>query len=353
MLSWQTLVPLPPPELAQIDIAAKNLACAEGLPGANQIDWDRIHRTLDDMRDSCRRFTTGMMPHFHAGRCDFPESERKFRTQVMVTHLQRDLGVKYHPDRIAANAVFQTEDSFLHGALFGAGGTCGNLPVLYAAVGRRLGYPIMLAHARGHLYCRWDGGIPEIETFNIEASGHGVSFFPDEHYRSGRYELPPGQAEACGYGRTLDPREELAGFLCQRGICWAQLGNHAEAVIAFAWAHELDPRPQHVYCTQEGMRLWRAAQHARFRDAQHFPKLDLGLPAPHFTRMPREAERQLMGLAATQRLLDDPRLDARWWQPLRLNPTRRPLDLPIRISVDFRWASPGRWVTISPHLTEG
>jgi hypothetical protein len=351
VLSWQTLVPLPNPELARVDIAAVNQACAEGLPGADHFDWDRGWRTLDDMAKSSGRFTSGMMPHFRAGRCDYAESERKFRVQVMITHLQRDLGVRYHPGRIAEDAVFQPEDSFLYGILDGEGGTCGNLPVLYAAIGRRLDYPIMLANTRQHLYCRWDGGVPGIETFNIDASGHGVSFFPDEHFRTGKYEMPLKQYEACGYGRTQSPREELAGFLLQRGIAWAKLKNFAEAVTALAWAHELSPLPQHVQCTAEAMGEWKRQVQARL-PSRLFPKLDLGLPAPHFRRMPREVERELMGLAVTQRLLDDQRLEARWWRPMRANPHERPAELPERISADCRWSSPGRWVTIFPHLSE-
>ncbi len=352
MLSWEPLVRLPMAELARVDIAAMNQACAENLPGAYRVDWERHRATLDEMANSCAHFTSGMMPHFHAGRCDYPESEPKFRVQVMMTHLQRDLGVSYHPGRIGEDAVLQPEDSFLYGILDGEGGTCGNLPVLYAAIGRRLGYPIMLANTRQHLYCRWDGGGPRSETFNIDASGVGVSFFPDEYFRTGQYEMPPEEFAACGYGRSQSPREELAGFLLQRGIIWAKLNNYPNAVSALAWAHELSPLPQHVKCVAIALGEWKRQLLARVPSPRYFPTLDLLLPEKHFRKMPVEVEHEIMVLAVTQRLLDDPRLEHNWWRTQRELPTWKPRDLPERISVDFRWSSPGRWVTISPHLSE-
>ena len=61
---------------------------------------------------------------------------------------------------------------FIHGIIDGPGGTCASMPVLYVAVGRRLGYPLKLVEARGHLLLRWDDplgqrlGTPDV--FNVE-----------------------------------------------------------------------------------------------------------------------------------------------------------------------------------------
>jgi hypothetical protein len=45
---------------------------------------------------------------------------------------------------------------FLHGLTQGRGGTCLSMPVAYVAVGRRLGYPLKLVTAKGHLFARWE-----------------------------------------------------------------------------------------------------------------------------------------------------------------------------------------------------
>jgi hypothetical protein len=112
VLDWQDLVRLPDAELARLDIAAVNLACAAGLPGADRIDWGFCLRTLDEWAARCGRFTAGVLPHFRRGKCDYPDSEPRFRVQALITHLQRDIGVRYHPGRIAADAAHRPEDAF-------------------------------------------------------------------------------------------------------------------------------------------------------------------------------------------------------------------------------------------------
>ncbi len=336
MLDWQTLVRLPDAQLARLDIAVMNLACAQGLPGADRIDYALCLRTIDEWAVRCHWFTERVLPYFRRGECDYPESEPKFRIQALITHLQRDLGVRYHPGRMAEDAVFQPEDSFVYGIVQGRGGTCGNLPILYAAVGRRLGYPLMLTETRNHLYCRWDA-LPGGECFNIEASGQGVSFFEDEHYRTGHFEMPREAVEACGYLESLSPREEVASFMCQRGECWMQEKNYNEAATAFAWANELDPRRrQHGYLTWQALRTWKEALQARL-PPRLFPKLDLGLPESQFRNLPRELEREMIGLRVLEGLLNDPDYDRKWWHPLRRNPDERPDGLPETLHVNYRW----------------
>jgi hypothetical protein len=285
MLAWQSLVHVPEDHLARLDLAEVNLSCAVGLPGADRIDATLCLRTLDEWAARCGRFTVSVMPYFRRGQCDYADSEPKFRIQAMATHLQRDLGVKYHPERVTDGAVFKSEDSFVHGVIQGEGGTCGNLPIIYAAVGRRLGYPIRLVTARNHLFCRWDAA-PSDEVFNIEASGVGVSFLDDNHYRTGRYETAPEAVAAFGFLQSLSPREELAGFLCQRGECWMQEHDYGQAVTAFAWANEVDPRRvQHGQLAQQALRVWREVVRHRVPASRYFPRLDLGLPAQRFRHL--------------------------------------------------------------------
>jgi hypothetical protein len=338
---WQALVRLPDAQLARLDIAVMNLVCAADLPGSERIDLGYCLGKLDEWAARCRDFTARVMPMFQSGRCDYPDSEPKFRIQAMITHLQCHLGVRYHPERRSDDAVFQPEDSFLHGIVQGEGGTCGSLPVLYAAVGRRLGYPIMLACTKNHLYCRWDA-LPDGDCFNIEASGEGVSFFEDEHYRTGRFEMPPETIKACGSLESLSPREELASFLCQRAECWMQLKNYNEAATAFAWANELDPRRwQHGYLTCQVLKVWKESLQARL-PSPLVPKLDLGLPESQFRNLPRELEREMIAQRVLEGLLDDPDYERRWWAPLRHNPAVRPPGLPDTLRIDYRWNLPAR-----------
>ncbi len=276
------------------------------------------------------------MPYFHSSRCDYPDSEPRFRIQAMITALQRDLGVHFRLDKRSNDAPLEPADSFLHGILQGEGGTCGSLPVLYVAIGRRLGYPLMLVSTKNHQFVRWDA-LPRGERFNIEASGDGVSFFPDEYYCTGQYAMPAETVQLCGYLRSLSPREELASFLRERGECWMQEQVYREAVTAFAWANELDPTRQcHLFLAWQALRVWDERLRSRL-PPRHFPMLDLGLPAPRFTRMPRELEREMIRMQVMEGLLDDPELEQRWWGPMRRIPSHRPAALPKVLRIDFRW----------------
>ena len=337
-LQWEKLVRLSDCELAKFDVAAMNLACACGLPDSELIDFGHCLRTLDAWAEQTRRFTERVMPFFESGKSDYPDSEPRFRIQAMITYLQRDLGLRFRLDKRSSDAVLEPADSFLHGIIQGKGGTCGSLPVLYAAIGRRLGYPVTLATTRCHLYARWDA-LPWGECFNIEASGDGVSFLPDDHYCTGQYEMSAETVEACGYLQSLSPREELASFLAQRGECWMQETVYREAVTSFAWANEIDPRrQQHSFLTFQAMEQWDKQLRAML--PSHFPVLDMGLPAPYFHRLPREVERELIRMRIMEGLLLDPDNDRRWWTPSRQNPHQRPQGLPEQWRVDYRWNQP-------------
>lgn len=334
MLDWKELARRPESDLAAVDVAEVNLACAAGLPGSDKIDHDLCRRKLALWTRYSGRFIEGVMPYFRAGKYEeYPDSEPRFRIHALVTALQRDCGVCYHPGKRSDDAKFEPEDSFLHGILQGGGGTCASLPVLYVSIGRRLGYPLKLAVTKSHLYARWDD--PETgECFNIEGSGDGVSFFPDEHFCTGRFAMLPQTVEACGYLCSLKPREELAYFLAQRAECWRQEKVYRAACFSFTWANELDPkRQQHLILTHQAMMCWDQQLRARL-PPKHFPKLDIGLPAPEFKHLPRLLERELIRMQIMEDLLNNREFERMWWGPMRRNPHVRPPGAPAVLRID-------------------
>jgi hypothetical protein len=113
--------------------------------------------------------------------------------------------------------------------------------------------------------------------------------------------------------------------------------NYNEAATAFAWANELDPRRrQHGFLTWQALRRWKETLQARL-PSRLFPKLDLGLPESQFRNLPRELEREMIGLRVLEGLLNDADYERRWWGPLRRDPERRPSGLPDQLHVDYRW----------------
>lgn len=137
-------------------------------------------------------------------------------------------GMRYNPDKRADDAPFFTEDVFLHGIIQGGGGTFSSLPVLYAAVGRRVGWPIRLVSTKCHRFARWED---DEERFNIEITNQ-IDSYPDDYYRQGRYAHPPEKAEYHGWMRSETAREELARFLVDRACRALETGLYRQGTEA-------------------------------------------------------------------------------------------------------------------------
>jgi hypothetical protein len=112
------------------------------------------------------------------------------------------------------------------------------MPVLYVALGRRLGYPVFLVPTKGHLFVRWDG---RSERLNLEATGRGMNHYDDEHYRQWPFPLSDQEIAENGYLRSMTAGEEAAAFLAIRGACWQENGRWREAREAYAAAAKLAP----------------------------------------------------------------------------------------------------------------
>ncbi|MEX0703782.1 MAG: transglutaminase family protein [Planctomycetales bacterium] len=229
---WDDLKLAPPTE-AEYDLAEWNLRLAQNLPGSENLDISRLLDKLDGWVERVRRDTERLYYRFLADPADYQFSQGYFCVLVLITVLERDLGVRYNPDRVK-DPKFQdphcvdpdfsdSRDLFIHGILDGPGGTCSSMPVLYTSVGRRLGYPMKLVAAPEHLFSRWDdpqgkfNGVPDV--FNIDASGHGFANPPDEHYREWPREWTEEERRQDWYLRSFSPTDEFASFLTKRATC--------------------------------------------------------------------------------------------------------------------------------------
>ena len=332
---WQDLVRMSDAQLRAIDIALVNLACVADLPGTIQPDATFCLQKLDEWAQRAKEETEGSLARFRQKPGDYQNSEAYFRILKMVTVLWKQCGVRYNEAKIPLEVPLDTEDSFVHGVIQGNGGTCASLPVAYAAVGRRLGYPIKLVTARtekfGHLFCRWDGGG---ECFNIDVNQTGLICSPDDHYRAGIFALT-SESETLGcFLKSQSPREELAGFVAQRACRWKELGRYRQAANGFAWALALQPgnviyhdNAVHV-CKEWGPSLLAI-------EPPGFPHLDYIYPPRRFPPpLPEQLERAILGLEGWENLLKDPEHERQLWGPLRHG---RPLTarLPVKACVRF------------------
>jgi hypothetical protein len=199
----------------------------------------------------------------------------RFFCYMLLQVLQEDCGVRYNPARKFNPDFCLPEDVFIHGILQdgGAGGTCASMPVVYVAVGHRLGLPLKLVEGRGHYFFRWDdprGTIirwPDLgecwipsDRFNVEGTGEGIAFHDDAYYIRWPQLWTEIDFAHGRYLRSLTPKEEFASFLVQRGECFWDLGQHLEALKAYHFARILVPEDER-YERLHGARQFQYDRH--------------------------------------------------------------------------------------------
>src|SRR5436190_3711961 len=232
--------------LMGMDIARVNLLCAANLSGAA---GEALNGQLTTLDSWAKRIAseTARWYRFRQNPTEFNHSEGFFRMLIMAVILAEDFTVKYDPAlrpvpgaASSHDGFFASADSVFLGGLLGPErkGTCSSLPVLYIALGRRLGYPLHLVTTKGHLFVRWDGNG---ERFNVEATSHGLNTFDDDYYRKWPFPITPEEESAEGYLKNLDAAGELAVFLSIRAMCLRENGRVNEAAEAFDKAAQLAP----------------------------------------------------------------------------------------------------------------
>jgi hypothetical protein len=160
---------------------------------------------------------------------------------------------------------FDSRDVFIHGMIPGPhgdapGGTCASMPVLYCAVARRLGFPLKLLSAQGHLATAWVDP-KRGRLFNVEGSSRGFSFPDDAHYleNSGQRNTPefiggpaPGHRENVP-PRILGLKDELAHALLTRGHVLLDNLRCEEAAEVYRFAATMDRRNVDFWRLAEAM----------------------------------------------------------------------------------------------------
>jgi hypothetical protein len=257
------------------------------------------------------------MPRFIANPGEFRHSEAYFRMLVLVTVLQRDIGLRYDPSKIALDSKLEPSDTFLVGVMRRKLGTCASLPVAYAAVARQLDYPVCLVRAKagsaGHLFCRWEGNG---ERRNMEVTNLGLSCHPDAYYRAGIYGIAAEIEEKCCLLKSMTPRQELSSFLMERGMCWKECGRWQAAAEAIGWACGLHPENQ-GYIVELGRTLDAWHNVLETWKPPSFPGLVMNWRSEFPPALPADMARNYYGLLATEHLLNHRTFESDWWAPLR------------------------------------
>ena len=260
--------------LAAIDPLELNLLVARGLPACRDLPIESYQRTADgwavDLASRLARFED----QFHESPDAWKNDIRFFRLGVLCWYLAEVLGIRYREDQRELQAVSYTNpsDLFVHGVMDTRQGTCGNLAALHGAVAWRLGWPLHLACAGPHIFCRYDDGevVHNIESTN-NAQG-GFQSHPDEHYQESRG--VPDVAIECGSDlQSLSPRQMLGLFIGLRGRHREDTGLLAAAETDYLLARTLFPENRRLYMAQIGVSVQLSDRRFHVGEAGHYTGL--------------------------------------------------------------------------------
>lgn len=236
--SYGELIALSNKQLLHVDVARINLLCSEGLSGAENIDMAYCFQTLDKWAEHVLAMEKKNTPAFYNNPSRYDNSFALFKMVYMAHALKLDFKCGYNMKLVRSGAVSDlrslrmfanSTDLFLHGFIdknASRKGTCGSLPFLMVAVGRRCGYPVHLVTTKGHAFCRWDDGK---EKHNLEISSRGVSNKSDEEYTKAPYPFTKEEAQREGFLVNQSAVGELAVSLDQRGACQMENKQFEEA----------------------------------------------------------------------------------------------------------------------------
>ncbi len=226
-------------EIQEIDIAVLNLLCAEGLPGSENIDIEYCLYTLDEWAEHVLEMEKKYKPAFYRNLEKYENSYALFQGVYLDLALELDYKCGYNMNLVKSGAMADwtslrmfadSKDLFLHGFLDRDAprtGTCGSLPVLMTAVGRRCGYPVYFVENKGHAFCRWDDGK---HKYNFEcANKGGAGYRSDAYYMAYPHPISPDELKVELFMQNLDSLGEYVTFLDQRAACLRWHKRYKEA----------------------------------------------------------------------------------------------------------------------------
>jgi hypothetical protein len=258
------LVALSDADLEKVDILEMNIAVAREIPGLENLEYDHYRRIVDGWTEP---FVRWLPEAERGGFYTAPEKYKNdvnfFRLGMLAQFLDQTVGVAYVEDqkqmqldarkegRKAEIAYTDPGHLLLHGLIDSKRGTCGTMPALHVAIGRRLGWPVSLACTNAHFVCRYDDGKT---VYNIEATDTGRGGFAegsDEEYI--KLESISPKAIAVGSDlRKLTAREMLGLFIAARARYYSDTGKADLAARDYCLAFTQFPNNRKAYINQVG-----------------------------------------------------------------------------------------------------
>lgn len=236
------LLALSAENLAAVDIAVMNMLCAEGLPGAEDLNIPQCLDTLDGWTRIIKRYTRDCSDYYQRDPEQYHHHKGFAKLASMAIFLKRAIGIRYQPTAIGNFDFIDSRDDMLHGLLTRKLGTCSSLPVLCVAIGRRLGYPMYVAMGKAHVLCQWLNQDGTHLNFEVSGDNGDCSAFDDKYYHTWPRPLTEEELASGRFLRPLNAPESLALFLETRGHCLTDNRRFDEARHAYDLAHRIAPQ---------------------------------------------------------------------------------------------------------------
>ena len=250
--SMGELLALSEADLERVDIGRMNLICARETGCGAAFEVADLVRELDVWAEKARKYEMRYRKTFERNPSRYDNSYAKYRAVNLALMVNVEMKCRYQKhlmqtgamDDVLSPRFFRNpDDVFISGLLRKRRGTCSSFPVLLAALGRRLGYPLYLRLTFGHMFCQWDDGV---EHFNIETNGDGVDTLDEAYYlEEMRQEArlhPNIDADSDRLMVKLSNAEALSVFLETAGYCLEANGRVAEAIRCYKQAVKYRPR---------------------------------------------------------------------------------------------------------------
>jgi len=245
---YRQLLALSDDELAQVDPLVMNLLVARDIPSLAHLNIGRYQQMRDEWAEGVRK----RLPHADKVFARDPGAWKNdinfLRLGVLCEYLADVVGIAYIEEQRELKTVPYTNpsDLFLNGVMDRRRGTCGNMSALHLVVGRKLGWPLSLACAAGHVFVRYDDGRVK---YNLESSHTGLGGWssPEDQSYIDDYRLTR-KAIQCGSDMTgLGPRETLGLWIGLRARHLHDSGHVAESEADYLLARHLFPVNHNLY----------------------------------------------------------------------------------------------------------
>jgi hypothetical protein len=234
-----------------------SLVVAKRIPAFADLDIETYVNAVDSWAEEVRRDTERHWYRFERAPEKFDHSEADFKIAWLASDINQLFEVDYD---VLDFDYSDPSNLFINGIVDRRRGTCVSMPMLYVAIGWRLGYPIKLVQVPTHVFARWDD---DKERINIEATGYGASY-PDSHYET-EFFVSPWCKEEGGELASMSPRQMLGTLLLARCSFWASIGADEERFRDVLRANLLYPTSPLALATlgeEWGVR-WQEGAYAR------------------------------------------------------------------------------------------